>query len=393
LRSFPNNSGVKAATEISQRASSDQVADITEDLTMDGSLWDRAYDILKNEKDKSPNLIAAYEDILSRVLIRGKRSPRLRRLFPTLTRRNIAQMKASLAPNEAEDVSKATNQIPQHDAIARREKLKEITELGLKHVEDKKVSTTLLGHEIVLQDVVANVAGAVEWAEDYIKDAVKDLPYASIVMAGISLVLPLLKNPTAVEAANQDGLTYVTSQMRYYVAMESLLLPKDMEPDLKADLTERLVDLYKLIIDFQVQSVIRFYRSRTRNFFRGAINYDSWDEKLQDIKDGDAVLILKFETAMSGSSLQALKELARQAEALRGALDDLLLKTQEIVEISRGYLEFAQEMNQRMSDAEDRACLQDLQTTNPCDDKDRIEQDKGGLFRDSYCWVLDHVDF
>ena len=78
FHSSPNNTGVKAATEISQRASSDQVADITEDLTMDGSLWDRAYDILKNEKDKSPNLIAAYEDILSRVLIRGKRSPRLR---------------------------------------------------------------------------------------------------------------------------------------------------------------------------------------------------------------------------------------------------------------------------------------------------------------------------
>jgi hypothetical protein len=49
--------------------------------------------------------------------------------------------------------------------------------------------------------------------------------------------------------------------MRYYIAMESLLLPRDIEPDLKADLTECLVDLYKLIIDFQVQSVIRFYRS------------------------------------------------------------------------------------------------------------------------------------
>ena len=210
---------------------------------------------------------------MSRVLIRGKPSPR-RRLFPTLTRGNIAQMKAPSTPNEVEDVDEVTNQIPQHNAIARREKLKEITELGLKHMEDKKVSTTLLGHEIVLQDVVANVAGAVKWAKDCIKDAVKDLLYASIVVAGVSLVLPLLKNPTAVEAANQDGLTYVTSQMRYYVAMELLLLPEDIEPDLKADLTERLVDLCKLIIDFQVRSVIRFYRSRTKNFFRGATNYD-----------------------------------------------------------------------------------------------------------------------
>ena len=62
--------------------------------------------------------------------------------------------------------------------------------------------------------------------------------------------------------------------MRYYVAMESLLLPEDIKLDLKADLTERLVDLYQHIISFQVRTIIRFYRSRTKNFFRGTINYD-----------------------------------------------------------------------------------------------------------------------
>lgn len=307
--------------------------------------------------------------------------------FPQkLTRGNIAQMKAPPAPNETEDVGEVTNQIPQHNVIARREKLKEITQLGLKHMEDKKVSTTLLGHEIVLQDVVANVAGAVKWAEDYIKDAVKDLPYASIVMAGVSLVLPLLKNPTAVEAANQDGLTYVTSQMRYYVAMESLLLPEDMEPDLKADLTERLVDLFKLIIKFQAQSVIRFYRSRTKNFFRGAINYDGWDEKLQDVKDSDAALILKFETAMSGSSLQALKKLDQKAEASRRVLDSL-------VEVSRNQLGVLQKIDQHITDPQTQMCLKDLRTTDPRHDKKRIEETKGGLLADLYRWVLHNDDF
>lgn len=134
-------------------------------------------------------------------------------------------MKAPPIPSQTEDASKVTNQIPPNNPIARQEKLKRITELGLEHMKEKKISTTLLGHEIILQDVVANVAGAVTWAEDYIKDAAKDLPYASIVMVGVSLVLHLLKNPTAVEATNQDEFTYVATQMRYYVAMESLLLP------------------------------------------------------------------------------------------------------------------------------------------------------------------------
>ncbi|KAJ6017959.1 hypothetical protein N7451_001338 [Penicillium sp. IBT 35674x] len=43
--------------------------------------------------------------------------------------------------------------------------------------------------------------------------------------------------------------------------------------------------------------------------------------------------------------------------------------------------------------AEDRACLRDLQTTNPRDDKSRIEATKGGLLRDSYNWALEDKNF
>ena len=46
----------------------EHAADI-EELAIDGCLWDRAYDTLKREE---PDRIAAYEDLLSRVLIRGE---------------------------------------------------------------------------------------------------------------------------------------------------------------------------------------------------------------------------------------------------------------------------------------------------------------------------------
>lgn len=163
-------------------------------------------------------------------------------------------------PHEKENVDSVPNQIPQHDTIGRQEKMKEITAFGLKHMEDKKASVTVLEHEIVLQDQVKNVVGIIEWTESYITAIVKDLSYASTVWAGIFFVLPLLITPTMVETANREGFTYVTSQMYYYAAMESLLLPKDMKSELKVDLEGSLVDLYKLIIDFQVRSIIRFYR-------------------------------------------------------------------------------------------------------------------------------------
>ncbi|KAF4772164.1 hypothetical protein HAV15_004922 [Penicillium sp. str.  len=41
----------------------------------------------------------------------------------------------------------------------------------------------------------------------------------------------------------------------------------------------------------------------------------------------------------------------------------------------------------------DQNCLRDLQTTNPRDDKTRIEKTKGGLLKDSYGWVLQNNDF
>jgi NACHT domain len=38
-------------------------------------------------------------------------------------------------------------------------------------------------------------------------------------------------------------------------------------------------------------------------------------------------------------------------------------------------------------------CLADLCLTDPCDDKARIKESKGGLLKDSYKWILDHPDF
>lgn len=40
-----------------------------------------------------------------------------------------------------------------------------------------------------------------------------------------------------------------------------------------------------------------------------------------------------------------------------------------------------------------QACLRDLRTTSPHDDKDRIEKTNGGLLKDSYCWILNNEQF
>ena len=38
-------------------------------------------------------------------------------------------------------------------------------------------------------------------------------------------------------------------------------------------------------------------------------------------------------------------------------------------------------------------CLRDLRSTDPRDDKKRIEETKGGLLEDSYRWILENSEF
>ncbi|KAM0247351.1 hypothetical protein ACHAQJ_009885 [Trichoderma viride] len=49
--------------------------------------------------------------------------------------------------------------------------------------------------------------------------------------------------------------------------------------------------------------------------------------------------------------------------------------------------------NDKTREDEDAKCLADLRTTDPRDDKSRIEATKGGLLKDSYRWILKHGDF
>ena len=62
LRNFPKDND--KLSRISQMTASGQIANTREELA-DGSLWDRAYDALRNEE---PERITAYEDLLSKAL-------------------------------------------------------------------------------------------------------------------------------------------------------------------------------------------------------------------------------------------------------------------------------------------------------------------------------------
>ncbi|GAB1194356.1 hypothetical protein APSETT444_003601 [Aspergillus pseudonomiae] len=308
------------------------------------SLWDEAYELLKIEK---PSLLSDYESLLSRVV--------------------------------AEDTNDLEDAIPQYDRPTRQQKLEQIAKLGFERMQEGKLQATFFGKKIVLQEAIGTLGNGISWVQTYAKDALKDVPYAPAVMACTSLVLPLLTSPSRVDDENKQGFLYVTSQIRYYIEMETLLLADYGNPGVKAQLKEQVKGLYKLVIDYQVQSVMRFHRNPTKDYFRSVTDWDGWSEQLTTIKEEEKTLTMRFQGALSGLNVQKLNDLEREAEHSRKALEDVV--------------DYTRKIEKQLSDVECRDCLNTLKATDPQLDKQRIERLKGGLLKDSYHWVIENQDF
>jgi hypothetical protein len=161
----------------------------------------------------------------------------------------------------------------------------------------------------------------------YIGEAVHVSPEASLAWAGVCLILPILVNPSVAKQANSDGFTYVTARMRFYVELEPLLLPKNQDATatvpkgLKKEFEDHIVDLYQHILDFQIKSVLRFYRSWRGNFGRDLIQYEDWEGMLSTIKKLEDGVRKDSEQINTFTSRQ---ELEKQNESARKSLESML---------------------------------------------------------------------
>lgn len=271
------------------------------------------------------------------------------------------------------------NKIPQNDSTARRQTLQNIALHSLEEMQEGRLKSTFFGKQVVWQDAIGKFGLGVSWVQEYTRDAFRDVPYAPIVMAGIGLLLPLLTGPFTADSENHQGILYVTSQIRYYIKMETLMLPSCLDASVKGALKERVKSFYKLVIGFQVQSVMRWDRSPLQDYMKSVVDSDGWGTQLSMIKEEEQTLRNSFQDAASWTSVQKLETIKQEAQESRKALDAIANQTREIV--------------QHMSNAEHRRCLELLKATNPQHDKERIEEFKGGLLKDSYHWIVQHEDF
>ncbi|KAG8161153.1 hypothetical protein KVR01_009417 [Diaporthe batatas] len=220
--------------------------------------------------------------------------------------------------------------------------LKRITDHGMTEADGKRTKYTIFGHEFVLKDQISDVAGFVKTVKSVVDEAVKVSPEASLAWAGVCVLLPVFTNPSVAEEANRNGLSYVTSRLRYYVELEPLLLPENIESkELRGEFERHVVDLYQKILQFQIKTVLRFYRGWLANISRDVIGSDDWEGMVSKIKDLEQTVRDESNTMNTIASRERLGDIHNAAQQHDKKLQSLLAVAEEHLLVSKEHREIS----------------------------------------------------
>lgn len=247
------------------------------------SLWDQAY---RQLNDEHPAVLKEYEELLEKEL-----SP-----------------KDHSNPSGTKPPTKSLALL---DPQQRKLQSEQIISIAKERMDASKSHFDIAGHEIAF-DVKERVKDAVDfilWGKELLSEAVKPSPEASMVWAGVCLVLPLLTHPFLAAESNESGFSYVTTRMNFYVKMEDLLLGNGSgNATGPEDLTrQQLVRLYALILRFQFTSVIRLLDAAIHRYFSDIRHQDVWTKLRTEIENTETSL-------MNDSRFMSLRELKKTAD-------------------------------------------------------------------------------
>lgn len=315
------NNGQSTRPMEEQAVSSSAVPEIMPVTTTDPeraprhSLWERAYEELQEEN--SP-LIDEYEGLLSK----------------HLTQEAGAGAEPSVASGNSQ------------------QRMKQITEQGLKHLSEARLKYTIAGKEHVVIDQVSKATKVVLAFKEFIADAIKASPEASMAWAGVSIILPLITNPSEVEAVSKSHFQYVASRMKFYSGIEALLWPQnlDLSQDVRTELEECLVKLYTATIKFHVESALRFYRHWLKRTLRDLIKYDDWNALLKAVTDAEDIVKTSFRYTHDAAVRAGFLELGNAAKEALSIASLHLQASTENMGISTKQLGVANQMNQKLAD-------------------------------------------
>ncbi|KAL9083770.1 MAG: hypothetical protein Q9165_008380 [Trypethelium subeluteriae] len=344
--------------------------------------WDRAYDDLKIGDSK---LVEEYENLLTKELSSVDTGP------------------SPSTPNPHISADSKERQLQLNGIITKA--LDRAKDQGTYHIA---------GHKINIPEQIAQGASFVQWAKEWIDQAVQASPEASIAWAAISMILPILTKPAAAEQAFSEGFTYVTTRMRYYIALESLMLPQDqgseaISDDLRKEIEACIVALYQNILIFQIKGILRLYQRALVNFARDMMPGEDWKTMLNQVKKLERTATGDLQQITILKMSERLKVLVRDADKAFEIGQRLLTVAEGQLQVGKEHsgilaehLSTSKEMlrtlearNKRALSQQEEKCLQSfrLQTTGKDESyewyKSRVENRVKGTCQ----WLLDHSNF
>ncbi|RYP20864.1 hypothetical protein DL765_002598 [Monosporascus sp. GIB2] len=261
-----------------------------------------------------------------------------------------------------------------HNPTKRQVHMKKLVEEGQAKISKASKITNRLGE----------VADTILSAKAIIDLAVQSIPQAALPWAGVCVGLQILLNPAQATKSNLAGIAYVISRMDWYCALAEHLLNKnnistgnDFQAVLQ-QLEERVVELYKALLLYQMKSVCSYYRNQGLVSLRGMLNWDDWDGDLKLVTDIEATIQNDTAQYFQEQTKTALGKLVKHAEGMETRLGDIHQDIRDFISLQKDV---------RRDDIES-ACRRDLRVVDPQHDMERIEKNKDELLDDAYKWIL-----
>lgn len=250
-----------------------------------------------------------------------------------------------------------------------------------------------------LKESVSSGLQIVDSIKGVVDKAVKYSPEASVVWAGASLglevlfissshsncvltIIKILANPMKEPGINRKGITHVLSRMEWYWNLADLVLNENSSKysmtALQTTLQSHIIDFYKKLLLFQMQSACLYYRNWASILLRDTIKLDDWAEKLTEVKEAENRIRQDIEQYKDQETISSLEELEKTAVS----------QEQILTSIYKILREEARLREKSEQNDEDKKCLKALFITDPRDDREAMQEQKGTPLVDSYGWIL-----
>ncbi|KAI0844300.1 hypothetical protein F5Y00DRAFT_256113 [Daldinia vernicosa] len=287
-------------------------------------------------------------------------------LYETLLSRDLIEDLSST------DEAVQNNDIDQTDSERRRSQMHRLVQAGLEKT----------GKEATVKQNIQGAINYVSPVKELIDMAVKSVPEAAIAWTDACFALQILMIPINEAAINRDGIAYVVSRIEWYWNLSRLLEENQVgkSAGLRGELENRIIELYKRLLSYQMKSASLYYRNRLVVILRDIVKRDDWENTLESMKSLEIAIQRDIDTYTNFEIKDLLEKLVEDTESM-------------LHDIYRAIRDQTMAQKKTQQEEKDNECLRALYVSDPSDDKRRIKETKGGSHQESSNWILEHEDF